>query len=171
MFPQRVSTNLKTIMNTSGKKSILHPSFSLPGRLRDVVHTQYEPLRELAAGQPKKQDLLFSDRCVFGPFISFGPVRKRCFISSVTCYTKPTNDQKVWEYGIHLYSSRNTQCLVLPKVTVWQNPYKTKQKRRNLMGPEAAPRQVLCEEFGETLVKPCKNEGGRYAIRNPSDVK
>ena len=39
------------------------------------------------------------------------------------------------------------------------------------MGPEAVPRQVLCEELSGTLVKPSKNEGGRYAIRNPSDVK
>ena len=39
------------------------------------------------------------------------------------------------------------------------------------MGPEAVPRQILCEELSGTLVKPSKNEGGRYAIRNPSDVK
>ena len=39
------------------------------------------------------------------------------------------------------------------------------------MGPEAVPRQVLCEEFSGTLVKPCKNEGGRNAIRYPSGVK
>ena len=39
------------------------------------------------------------------------------------------------------------------------------------MGPEAVPRQVLREELSGTLVKPSKNEGGRYAIRNPSDVK
>ena len=39
------------------------------------------------------------------------------------------------------------------------------------MGPEAVPRQILCEELSGTLVKLSKNEGGRYAIRNPSDVK
>ena len=39
------------------------------------------------------------------------------------------------------------------------------------MGPEAVPRQVLREELSGTLVKPSGNEGGRYTIRNPSDVK